>query len=105
MGLVSTTVGVLCNWDVESAELFLRGNRKLLTKNGLISQRRKRRVRDTTGEFVGLGRLQRDLDKHDLWRVDTLPFPGILFQKWLRDLCLTCLTTIAHEKDTQTSQS
>ena len=77
MGLVSTTVGVLCDWNIESAGLFLRGNRKLLTKSGLISRRRKRRVRDTAGEFVGLGRLQRDLDKHDLWRVDTLPFPGI----------------------------
>ena len=49
MKLVLTTVGVLCDWNIESAGLFLRGNRKLLTKNGLISQRRRCPVRDTTG--------------------------------------------------------
>lgn len=42
--------------------------------NGLVGQRRKRGidasdgVRDTTSNFVGLGRLQRDLDKDDLRR-------------------------------------
>jgi hypothetical protein len=42
--------------------------------NGLVGQRRKRcvdatdRVRDTTSDFVRLGRLQCDLDKDDLWR-------------------------------------
>jgi hypothetical protein len=41
--------------------------------NGLVGQRRKRCVdasdcvRDTTSDFVGLGRLQCDLDKDDLW--------------------------------------
>ena len=60
--------------------------REILTKrdflrvqenNGLVGQRRKRRVdasdriRDTTGDFIGLGRLQCDLDKDDLWRADT----------------------------------
>jgi hypothetical protein len=46
-------------------------------KGWLVGQRRKcrvdasDRVRDSAGEFVGLGRLQRDMDKDDLWHADT----------------------------------
>ena len=42
--------------------------------DGLVGRRRKRRtdasdrIRDAAGKFVGLGRLQRDLDKKNLWR-------------------------------------
>ena len=80
-------------------------------KGWRVGQRRKRgvnasdRIRGITGEFVGLGRLQRD---DDLWCADTLPCPGTrdssssIVQRPQSDASRTM--TIAHEKGAQTPQ-
>ena len=62
----------------QQREILTKGDFLCVQENdGLVGQCRKRgvdasdRIRNTTSDFVGLGRLQRDLDKDDLWHAVT----------------------------------